>query len=104
MPKFLQDNASNKLVSSIKYIIPQSTNSPSIHPTAVKESVEQVNQPTEIDKNTPSDLDDKDQTSESSSSTNDSEDEDQTDMEYVPQNEAFEQEYSKGNSPPGSQD
>lgn len=76
-------------MSGIKYIIPQSTSSPLIDLAAIMESFG------------PHDLTTNDQTSEKSYSTNDREDEDQADMDYVPQDEAFKQELSKDNSPPG---
>lgn len=82
-------------MSSIKYTKPQTTSSSQIHPTAIKESSKEVNQPTEAEKNIPHDSDDKDQTSEMPSSTIDSEDKDQTQMDYAIQDEVLEKEEPK---------
>lgn len=102
--KFLQHNPSTKRVSSIKCPIPQTTSSPSIHPTPIKESVEDVNQPKEVDKNRSHDSTDKDQTSETSSSATDSKDENQAYMHYASQDKTLEQKDPKDIYPPGIPD
>lgn len=61
--KFLQDNLSTKPVLIIQCPIPQTTSSPWIYPTPIKELDKEVNQPKETDKDMSHDSADKNQTS-----------------------------------------
>lgn len=89
-------------MSSQKHQIPQTTNSPSLQPSPLKEIVEEVDKPTNADNNAFHDSTDENQHSDTSSSIIDGEDDNEVGMDHAYQDETLKEERPKSNSPPGS--